>query len=313
MYKISIIIPHYNIPNLLSRCITSIPERDDIQIIVVDDQSPKSVEYMTTVPELSRKNVEFYVVDEKKGAGHARNIGLSHASGKWLIFADADDFFTPEFSSLIEKYYDAPMCVDLICFNVNSCYDNDLNKPAGQSKDYLFEKAEEMNSTNIFRTGYGEPWGKMYRADFIKNNNILFQETKANNDLLFSMKAGILARDILIDKSYIYTYVWREGSLSKSGIVEPLEKSFDRIKAFHAVQMFVEGEGLKTKLYLPLIPSLPILKRDLRLYFRLLQKMHSSSMRCYKMIIDTMRFLLCRAFGGYKEFSISDLVILNDK
>lgn len=42
MYKYSIIIPHYNIPELLQRCLDSIPERDDVQVIVVDDNSDSS-------------------------------------------------------------------------------------------------------------------------------------------------------------------------------------------------------------------------------------------------------------------------------
>ncbi len=44
MFDYSIIIPHYNIPKLLLRCVKSIPERDDVQIIVVDDCSPENVD-----------------------------------------------------------------------------------------------------------------------------------------------------------------------------------------------------------------------------------------------------------------------------
>ena len=39
MINYSIIIPHKNIPNLLQRCLDSIPNREDVQIIVVDDNS----------------------------------------------------------------------------------------------------------------------------------------------------------------------------------------------------------------------------------------------------------------------------------
>lgn len=46
----SIIIPHYGIPELLGRCLRSIPERDDIQVIVVDDNSPDADTYMERVP-----------------------------------------------------------------------------------------------------------------------------------------------------------------------------------------------------------------------------------------------------------------------
>lgn len=48
-FNYTIIIPHYNIPSLLERCISSIPQRNDIQIIVIDDCSPNSQELRTTI------------------------------------------------------------------------------------------------------------------------------------------------------------------------------------------------------------------------------------------------------------------------
>lgn len=94
MINYSIIIPHHNIPDLLGRCLRSIPEREDVQVIVVDDNSPGNENYLRDIPELSRKNVEFYITKDGLGAGHARNVGLSHAIGKWLVFSDSDDFLS---------------------------------------------------------------------------------------------------------------------------------------------------------------------------------------------------------------------------
>ena len=89
----SIIIAHYDIPDLLMRCLKSIPVSEDIQVIVVDDNSPDADTYLERYPELSRPYLEFIRAQKNGGAGYARNIGLDHAKGKWLLFADADDFF----------------------------------------------------------------------------------------------------------------------------------------------------------------------------------------------------------------------------
>ena len=48
-YRLSIIIPHYNIPDLLEKLMSSIPKRDDIQIIVVDDHSDQNVDQLNFV------------------------------------------------------------------------------------------------------------------------------------------------------------------------------------------------------------------------------------------------------------------------
>ncbi|MBQ5445892.1 MAG: glycosyltransferase family 2 protein, partial [Lachnospiraceae bacterium] len=87
----SIIIPHYDIPDLLMRCLKSIPVSKEIQVIVVDDNSPEADTYLEKYPELSRPYLEFIRTTKGGGAGYARNIGLEHAKGEWLLFADADD------------------------------------------------------------------------------------------------------------------------------------------------------------------------------------------------------------------------------
>jgi glycosyltransferase involved in cell wall biosynthesis len=90
----SVIIPHKNRPDLLQYCLNSIPRRKDIQIIVVDDNSDEDKVNFNKFPGLDDEYVEIYLTKEGKGAGYARNMGLKHAKGKWLLFADADDFFT---------------------------------------------------------------------------------------------------------------------------------------------------------------------------------------------------------------------------
>ena len=97
MINYSIIIPHKNTPNYLLRCLDSIPLRDDVQVIVVDDNSnPEKVDF-DHFPQWKGKHYEYYLTKEGRGAGFARNIGLEHAVGKWLLFADADDFFAVDF------------------------------------------------------------------------------------------------------------------------------------------------------------------------------------------------------------------------
>ena len=54
----SIIIPYKNCPALLNRCIDSIPQRDDVQIIVVDDNSDDDKK-----PNIIRNDVELVMLD----------------------------------------------------------------------------------------------------------------------------------------------------------------------------------------------------------------------------------------------------------
>ena len=92
----SIIIPHKEIPDLLLRCLKSIPVSEDIQVIVVDDSSADADTYLDRYPDLSRPYLEFIRTTKGGGAGYARNVALGHAEGRWILFADADDFFVDD-------------------------------------------------------------------------------------------------------------------------------------------------------------------------------------------------------------------------
>ena len=121
----SIIIPHKNLPSLLVRCLDSIPKRDDIQVIVVDDNSSSEIVDFNNFPGKGRENVEVYFTHRSGGTGYAQNIGLEHAVGKWVLFIGADDFFTEEVNSFLDRMVDAPE--DLIVFDHRSVLSDDVN------------------------------------------------------------------------------------------------------------------------------------------------------------------------------------------
>ncbi|HCE47774.1 MAG TPA: glycosyl transferase family 2, partial [Prevotellaceae bacterium] len=71
----SVIIPHYNSPDLLMRCLASIPDREDIQVIVIDDNSSADVVNFTNFPGKERIYTTLLFNKDNQGAGHARNLG----------------------------------------------------------------------------------------------------------------------------------------------------------------------------------------------------------------------------------------------
>jgi glycosyltransferase involved in cell wall biosynthesis len=130
MINYTIIIPHKNIPQLLQRCLDSIPRREDAQIIVIDDNSDADKVDFENFPGLNDPYVEVIFgknENGRKGAGYARNLGLEKAKGKWIVFADADDFFMPCFNEVLDQYADDEN--DIVYFKVTSV-DSDTLEPA---------------------------------------------------------------------------------------------------------------------------------------------------------------------------------------
>ena len=104
--SLTIIIPHFNTSDLLQILLASIPQDKGIQTIVIDDQSELS--HLKVIENLKSKyNFELYYNDLIKSAGTCRNIGIKNAKGKWLLFADSDDYFLDEFYNSVSKYFDS--------------------------------------------------------------------------------------------------------------------------------------------------------------------------------------------------------------
>lgn len=104
----TVIIPHKNCPDLLERCVDSIPIRNDIQVVVVVDDNSDNVEKIKELEsKYHNRNILFVYTKDGKGAGFARNQGLNMAKGKWLLFSDSDDFFAENAFSCFDEYLDS--------------------------------------------------------------------------------------------------------------------------------------------------------------------------------------------------------------
>lgn len=214
-YKYSIIIPHYNIPELLMRCLESIPVTEKVQVIVVDDCSPDAHTYKERYPALSRPHLEFYQTPKGGSAGRARNLGLCHVQGEWVLFMDADDLFTEGLCERLDSQIREE--VDIVFFNHKSVMSDDLSQPA--NRDFyqsLFEEYKVNGSELKLRYDFYSLWGKVFRREFIERNNIRCGETMYSNDVLFSFMAGHLAGKIWVVDEPLYIVTQRNGSLASS-------------------------------------------------------------------------------------------------
>ena len=204
----SIIIPHKNNPNLLKRCIDSIPFRDDVQIIVVDDNSDKSLINPDNYPGKNRKDLEIIFLDssQSKFAGRARNIGLSKVKGRWILFADADDYFTENLPKLLEKYKDNNS-TDIVYLNSQVVHeDNNVTEAILFTRYINNYKSHRLYAEKVLRYGMFTPWSRMVRTSLVNNYSIRFEEVRTGNDAMFCLNCSKYAKKIDIEESIIYNY-----------------------------------------------------------------------------------------------------------
>lgn len=240
----SIIIPHYNIPMLLERLLSTIPMRDYVQVIVVDDCSPR--ECLGDLRMLKDKYpyMELYYTEERGGGGKARNIGMSHAVGKYLIFADADDFFTICFPQILEEYKNSD--ADIIYFSANSV-DTDTYENANRAEYFhrIISSYLETGDERMIRYGFVVPWGRFIRRDMIVKHNITFEESWVSNDIRFSTISDYYAKELIADKRAMYCVTDRSGSTSK---VQTPDMMLSRLRTAAERQRFMREHGIKEHL-----------------------------------------------------------------
>lgn len=230
----SIIIPHKNIPSLLSRCLSSIPQREDLEIIVVDDNSDPNIVDFDNFPGKGRNDVTIVFDKESKGGGHARNVGLKNAKGKNVLFADADDYFNYCINGLLDKY--SSELFDVVYFRANSV-DTEYYTTSHRARllNTLIDLYDSNENYALFHLKYsfGEPWCKLVKRSLIEEHHISFDETPIHNDTKFSYLVGHYAKNIIIDKHALYCVTTREGSVSKL---------IDEKRRLARIQVFVERE-----------------------------------------------------------------------
>ncbi len=225
LIEYSIIIPHKNIPQLLQRCLDSIPVRNDVQVIVVDDNSDADKVNFDNFPKWKGENYEYYLTKEGKGAGYARNVGIKHAKGRWILFADADDkFLTSNFSKLLdapkEKY-------DVICWPTEILNTNGTTEPFTMTWRYgkdtfnkeLYGNFEIYDNylPDILYVLYA-PWHKMTKLSLIKKHSLSYSEIPACNDIYFSTCLATKTTNIGIFSDVVYLYIKRNNSISDVNI-----------------------------------------------------------------------------------------------
>ena len=213
---LTVIIPHYNDPDALSRLLDSIGCHNSVQIIVVDDGSDRFLNELAACRIKYGHVLFLQTAPGKKGAGAARNTGLSQAAGRWLLFADSDDIFLADWLEVVSPY-------------LASDYDAVYFAPVSEKRDGTPSKRHERYEKLVdnylsfcyggeekLRGSFTAPWSKLIRASLIDKHRIQFDEVFYSADVMFSAKVGYYAEKITADKTPYYCIIEHDDSMSRT-------------------------------------------------------------------------------------------------
>ena len=104
-YKLTIIVPVYNQEELVLRALNSIPKRDDIEVLIINDASTDNTLEVANKWIEDNKDVDARIISHEinLGLGEAKNTGFDNALGEYINQLDSDDYlYTDEYNKVVD-------------------------------------------------------------------------------------------------------------------------------------------------------------------------------------------------------------------
>ncbi len=227
MPSITFIVPVYNASeSFLTRCFESIHNQtdQDFEAIIVDDGSTNGCDVFCDSYAADKDN--FHVYHKKNGrVASARNYGLGHATGDWIVFVDNDDAVATKLVESLKPHLHNPslnmIYYDLLCYEGNKNTHQIASLPfpadkvltADDVQTIILDIVADGYHSSSVNMGFLEVWCKAFRRTFIEQFHLRsFEDMTIADDLVFVLNSLLCNdKDILyIHQPYYLRYVFEE-------------------------------------------------------------------------------------------------------
>lgn len=248
MYKVSVIVPMYNVSAYLSNCLDSLlcQTYRDIEIIGVDDSSiDNSADIFASY--LSDERFKLVVNYENQGLPSARNLGILNANGEYLYFVDSDDWISPDAISSLLQVIERDK-VDIAIGGVAKYFDEDgrLETPENHGK-VMAEKllGVDINSAPVLFNSVTS-WNKLIKSDFVKSNGLIFKSIPRRYEDMLTYKWYLSGARISNTNKVTYYYRQRKSEEVSTSIMQDMsvDAYSDKILAYADILSFTQTKGL---------------------------------------------------------------------
>lgn len=226
MVTISVIIPAYNVDAYINNCLKSVISQRDasFEVILVNDGSTDETSVSCKKWADKYENIHYYE-QENKGQGSARNLGISHAVGEWLVFLDADDEMLPGGLRWLEQSVSDD--IDILWYESRVVLRNQsiYNRKIPRN---INEKNELMQAITP------ELWDKMFRTSLWRRENIQLSDLYGEDNYAVYMLCA-KARKIQTLLALIVCHYERPSSLTlnPSRVAEIVKSHTEVLEKFY--------------------------------------------------------------------------------
>lgn len=210
-YKVSVIIPVYQVKEYLDRCINSVVNQlySNLEIIIIDDGSNDGSSAICD--KWQTKDNRIKVIHKTNGGlSDARNVGIQEAKGQYISFVDSDDFVNEKFiltliSDAVE--YNA----DISCVGYSEFEEIDDLLPIYQGNTVVFTREEAVKSLLKIDGPCNYAWNKLYKRELF--DNVKFPVGKKMEDLGTTYLLMDKCVRVVYNSTKLYNYMQRKNSI----------------------------------------------------------------------------------------------------
>ncbi|OEK08598.1 hypothetical protein A8C32_03875 [Flavivirga aquatica] len=252
--KLSVLIPMYNANLYIANCLESLINQDlskkDYEIIIMDDGSKDNCKDIVKDYLEKHEHISLYV-ERNVGSDSTRNKLLKLAKGDYVYFLDADDYLVyNSLGGILE--YASKNDLDLIGFDTLE---------TSNLKAFKLKKGDAVNNQTLTMRGLDyikenkhlrhEVWWYFVKRKLLINNNISFDESGNNADVIFTLKALLKSSRMAYKSIQIHRYVQTTTSVMRDKSVEKKRKLIDSmylmILSYSRLINTIENEGIKDR------------------------------------------------------------------
>ena len=237
--KLSIVIPAYNaekyIETCLESCVTQDMDATDYQILVVNDGSTDSTENIVLDMGESHPNISI-IHQENKGNGAARNTGVEHAIGNYILFLDADDYVAHNtFGTLMQMLEEHDL--DLLGFSSKNVTDSSETKSQHSADEVQMDAV--VNGIDFIGTyNYkAEVWWYFAKREFYNSSGTFFYDRKFVQDSYLTPTLFSKAKKSSFVNYDIHRYRKSPNSITRNKSVNHLNQHFQDL-SFSVKKLF---------------------------------------------------------------------------
>ncbi len=250
--NLSIIIPVFNTEKYLLRCYNSIISNQNFKnyeiIFVNDGSTDNSLQVLTDIKK-NDKNIVL-LTQENKGQSIARNVGIQHAKGDYLMFLDSDDFvLINEIKDLLNFAYNKN--IEIVSYKYK-CVD-DCGNEIKQEIVHKLQYNTILTGLEALNNGF-QPSSAclfLFKRNLLIDNKIFFYPNILSEDVEFTIRVLLHAKSIYFSEVEPYYYCFTPGSTKRTKSKEKIYKYlFDQIYVAELIKKNIKdipNLDLKTK------------------------------------------------------------------